>query len=135
MARISSEDATLAVLLGPMGSTARGPLRAEARRNFPEAIARNIRKEPRAPWSPQFVVERIHRDTSPKTLQVYSLLGIDDDELLALARKGLEKAGVDWIKVGVAPFARHEGPGPRLTIGDRVRAFGRRIKELFWNEG
>lgn len=119
----SDEDATLRVLTGIMAGTVRPALRAEALRNIPKAIERNVRREPQTAWTPQLVVKRAHRDTSVKTMRIWRLLGIDDDELLGLARKGLKKTGISWDE--------QEIPKVRLTIKERLRLVGRFLKGIF----
>lgn len=122
----SDEDATLRVLTGIMAGTVKPALRAEARRNIPKVIARNVREEPRSTWTPQLVVKQAHRDTSAKTMRIWGLLGIDDDELLNLARKGLKMAGVSWKESEVLEVTKL-----RPTIKERFRAVGRFIKRIF----
>ena len=123
----SDEDATLRVLTGIMAGTVKPALRAEARRNIPKAIERNVRRETQTAWTPQLVVKRAHRDTSIKTMRIWQLLGIDDDELLGLARKGLKKAGISWDE--------QETPKVRLTIKERLRSIWRFLKGIVITEG
>ncbi len=112
---MSDEAATLLVLTGPMAGQAKGPLRLEARQSIPKIMRKKILEQPETPWTPELVVQRVYRDTSPKTIQILGLLGIDDDELRHLARKALRKAGRTW----------KEGAG---TVEDG----GSRERRRFW---
>ena len=118
----SDEDATLRVLKGIMAGTVKPALRAEALRNIPKAIARNVLRETQTAWTPQLVVKRAHRDTSVKTMRIWRLLGIDDDELWGLARKGLKKAGISWDE--------QEIPKVRPTIKSLAASFWRFLKGI-----
>lgn len=93
MARLmDDEDATLAALRRPRADMTRWQLSREALQNIPKAMRKKILEQPEVPWTPELVVTRLHSDTSPKTLEVLGLLGIDDEELHKLARKALSKA-------------------------------------------
>ena len=114
----SDEDATIKVLTSSMGGSVRSMLGKQARRNIPKVIERNVRNEPQTDWTPQLVIKRVNRDTSAKTLHIYQLLGIDDKELLNLAKLGLKKAGISFEDVAVLAT-----PKEKTTIKNRVKAF------------
>ena len=89
----SDEAAAIMVLKGPMASMIKPGLRAEARRKIPKIMKREILKNKERNWSPQTVVNQVYEDTSPTTIQVYKLLGIDRSELTKLARQALNECG------------------------------------------
>lgn len=114
----SDEDATIKVLTSSMGGSVRSVLRKQARRNIPKLIERKVRDKPQIAWTPQLVVKQVRRDTSAKTLHIFQLLGIDDEEFMNLAKLGLRKAGITFEDVAVLDTPKEE-----LTIKNRVKAF------------
>lgn len=122
----SEEDQALIALNSRMSGALRPALRKKARQNIPAVIARNAKQQRNKIWTPESVVKSIYRDTSTKTLEVYRLLGIDRDELLMLAWKGLNRAGIYSEMPVIAEIVKY-----RPTIKERIMAAGRYIKGLF----
>ena len=122
----SEEDQALIVLNSSKAGAVRPILRKKAQRSIPGIIARNALNKPNKIWTPESVVKSIYRDTSSKTLEVYRLLGIDRNELMMLAWKGLDKAGIYCEKPVMQAIAKE-----KKTIKERIMALGRYIKGIF----